>query len=321
MKTNTLSKMIVALAVIFGLGTAFGQVQSTQDQTSPATLSVGGASAGVTPGRLGPTLMSDPAPAQVKIMVQPALLPAQNSPGCWDVIGLAQEEFLAGNWRSATSYKIITNGLIRWQDLVYGEDVATPWGTTLQWITIIKAVDGTDSISLAMFRSKATSTGGALNSSYQAGTGGYSTVVYGRKANGQLVIDGPPEQLVAELVITTQMAAFNGGATPAGLDEVKNHVNGWVDYTIRFEASMTCDVDTIGKAKVSTVGFAGIKPRLQITKEKVTIDPASGDAERPYNIVRRPLVDNGTWTTVATRVYLGDETPAQPGFYTVAFWP
>ncbi len=275
----------------------------------------GKAGSGVS-GWHGPQLMGNPAPAQVKITVQPALLPAQNTAGCWEVIGKAQEEYFAGVWRDATSYTIITNGIVRWQDLVYAEGIPTTWGV-LQWVITVESQDGTDCISLTMLRVEATSTGGALYSVYLP-NGGYSRVVYGVKTDGTPVTDGSPDQLVAKLVITVQMALFNGGATPEGLNQVKNHVEGWNDYTVRVEATMTCDTDTVGKAKVSTEGFPGATPRLRISKEAVLLE--SGDAERPYNIVRRPLADSGTWTNVA-QVYVGDSIPATPGYYKVVLTP
>jgi len=306
--TSFIATMLVAFVTFAATGTF----------TTFAQPSSGLPASGVS-GWHGPRLMSDPAPAKVNIVVQPALLPAQNSPGCWEIIGQAQEEFIVGNWRQATTYTIITNGLIRWQDLVYGESAPTSWGTTLQWVTIVSSVDGTDCISLSMFRCNATSTGGALNSLYQP-DGGYSAVVYGRKASGQRVTDGSPDQLVAKLVITVQMALFNGGATPAGLKEVEAHVGGWWNYTIRIEAKMTCDADTVGKAKVSTEGFPGATPHLKISKEGGVL-LGSGDAERPYSIIWRPLAEGGAWTNVATPVYVGDSITPKPGIYTVAFWP
>lgn len=299
-KTRTqLGTLIVALvAMIFGIATAFGQtVSPTGNSTSMAIPKIGKAVSGATnvpPQNVtmhGRQLMADPY-VGVNIEVVPVLLPAQNMAISWEARARFQEDYLNKTLTNNAGYQLISNGKINWENTVYAEGTNTAW-PVVQQFTKVESKDGSDSISLSMLRVSAISTGDALTSTYQVGEFGYSDIVFGIRKDGSRVTSGDPDQIVAKLIIVTQMSLFNGGATQAGLDQVEAYVMGQENFSITYHVTMAGDTEAIGIARVSI-----LVPRLEWTSIGVRL--LDGGTNNQYDLLVSDVVTGGPWSKIAT---------------------
>lgn len=194
-------------------------------------------------------------------------------------------------------------GPVSWKELVFAEKngVATTDWQVVQQLVHLRSIDGSDSISIGSVSMKATETPtGVLSDIYEVGNRSYSPAAIGIKADGTRVTGGPSDQMVAQIILVFQMRLFTGGASKAGLDEVRNWVLRQAEYTVTYEVSVKDREVRGGKASVTVE-----KPHLTIERNSVTL--IGDEPEYPYDIQYTDVV-SGPWRNLVV-AWPGDIIP------------
>ncbi len=194
-------------------------------------------------------------------------------------------------------------GPVSWKELVFAEKngVATTDWQVVQQLVHLRSIDGSDSISIGSVSMKATETPtGVLSDIYEVGNRSYSPAAIGIKADGTRVTGGPSDQMVAQIILVFQMRLFTGGASKAGLDEVRNWVLRQAEYMVTYKVSVEGREVRGGEASVTVE-----RPHLTISRNSVTL--VGDEPEYLYDIQMTDALP-GPWENLVV-AWPGDIIP------------
>lgn len=206
-------------------------------------------------------------------------------------------------------------GPMSWKSLVYGEvnGVAITSWSVVQQLVIIETIDGSNSVTIGDVTMEARETPtGALSDVYSVGNRSYSSAAIGVKSDGTIVTGGPSDQYVSKIVMVFQMRLFTGGASKAGLDEVRNWVLRQAEYTVTYEVSVKNRGVRGGKASVTVE-----KPHLNISRNSVSL--VGDEPEYEYDIQYTDTV-SGPWRNLVVEWPSGNEFPIDTSMNKVRFF-
>lgn len=313
MKTKLTTLIAALVAMIIGLTTAVGQ-PPVEDASASVPPSIGGSRSSVT-NLTGLTLEKEanrPHPASVqpgtgKVTVFPILTYPQNDVRSQTSIG----HLLAGItnlWQGVSSnehFAIIRDGKIGWRNLIYSQTGPTDW-FLVQTVVRATSLNNLDDVCLADIRLSASSTSGTLNEpGYRVADGeGYGPLAYGVMTNGFVITSGPAVQKCHTVVFVIQPPAFNGGATPGGVDDAYRYIIKQVGFAITYKGWLDGDPASEGRTVVSLDGYNNQPVSLAISEAGANIWLVTGNTNRLYRIDSGPTVA-GPWT-IRGNVYTGD---------------
>lgn len=218
------------------------------------------------------------------------------TPGGWLEHIVFEQDWKAGftNWVPRIEKPVL------WKDLIYAESggIATSTNPVVQVLLDLRSAAG-NAISIDMISVQSIETPtGLLSDVYSVGSRSYSPAAIGIKEDGTRVTGGSPDQMVSNIVMVVQMKLFNGGGTPAGRQDVRDHVLRQPFYMVAYKVTITDREVVGGKAFITVQG-----PHLSINAWSVLLE---GDgSEYPYDLQFAERAE-GPWR-VLTTVY--SDTP------------
>lgn len=228
-------------------------------------------------------------PGTGKIVVIPVLTYPQNDVRSQESIAYLLVG-ITNFWAGVSSnghFAIIRDGKVGWRNMIYAEGVPTDWFVANQ-LVLAQSTNNTDNISLADVRISATSTSGALNEAgYRvADSEGYGPLAFGIRVDGTVIDSGPAGQKCQTVVVVFQTPLFNGGATPAGLEEVYVYFIKWAsNFAMTYRSWLDGDPASEGRAVVSLNGYSNQPTALVISKESGSVGLTGGNTNRLYQIL------------------------------------
>jgi hypothetical protein len=221
--------------------------------------------------------------------------------------GWAQQIVFQDDWKnSLTNWVPVIKGAVLWTNLVYAQvnGVPTSTNSVVQLLVRLKSIDGSDSINIKMFSMRSVDTAtGSLSDDYEVGHRSYSPAARGFKADGTVITGGPNDQMVAEIGLVVQMRLFSGGATRAGLLEVRDWVLRHIGYLVKYQVFMDGREVRGGDATITVQN-----PYLTITRDWISF---KGEAPGYLYDVQFADPVTGEWRNLNT-AYSGDSISIVP---------
>jgi hypothetical protein len=139
-----------------------------------------------------------------------------------------------GALKSNTDYMVCENNQITWSNLI----VSSSAGCRVVAVCV-DVVSSSDDISLDMISVVSLSKdGNYLGRTNSFGDKAYTPIAIGIKSDGSVITSGLASQKVSRVIVIVFPRLFGGGDTQSGLDEVKNWVTGFKNYTVKYTVSV-----------------------------------------------------------------------------------
>lgn len=293
--------------LLFGLVVILASLSTTPvTMAQPSTSSKIETSAGGTPtlsSKVGSVSVMSVSPMSINsadILVTSVLMPTKISSSWAPAADSLVADVRAGTLSSRTfaanpTQYVLCNNRLSWSNLVYSESTSL-WGSELNppppfnmefglvvWNVVdMRSKTGADDISLDMLSFGSFSNdGNYLGATYTFVGMTYTVRAIVIKSDGTVTSSGSTSQKGARVIVLVFLKLFNGGATQAGLNEVRDWVGGISDFSVSYTAQIIGNDATRSYSRISAVSV----PRTPIVKiGNASVAVANGESGTTYQI-------------------------------------